>query len=193
MHIDHFIDIIQYSYGLKLMSGLADGFRPELLLPPGGMQTLSVFTSPWKDLFGTISEMFRVREFDPSATTNIGNCQITFAPTVHYVPCWAIRVVGRKTLVYSSDTGPSEQLVEIANQADLFVVEAAFMEKGGVPGEEGHLTPSEAGLVARRAGVRRLLLTHFWQEFDAKRMIREAGEAYGGPAELAEEWKSYVL
>lgn len=193
MHLDHFIDIIPYVYGLKLISGLADGFRPDLLLPPGGRQTLETITSIWKDLPTFTSETFNVREFDPSTTLRIGRFEITFAQTVHYVPCWALRVKGERTLVYSADAGPSERLVQHAQGADLFLAEAALLEKRGVPGEEGHLTPREAGEIARKAGARRLILTHFWQEFDPQRMVHEASKSFGGPAELAEEWKSYVL
>lgn len=193
MHVDHFIDIIPYTYGLKLMSGLVDGFRPKLLLPPGGRRTLETITSIWKDLPGSMTQVFDISEFDPLSTLKVGGLNITFAQTVHFVPCWAIRITGNRTLVYSADTGPSDQLVKHVHGADLFLAEAALLEKRGAPGEEGHLTPREAGEIARLGGAKRLVLTHFWQEFDIHRMIHEASTAFGGPAEPAEEWKAYIL
>ncbi|MBI2952973.1 MAG: MBL fold metallo-hydrolase [Chloroflexi bacterium] len=193
MHLDHFIDIIPYAYGLKLVSGLADGSRLPLLLPPNGQQILNDVTSQWKDLPDLMAQVFDIREFDPSQTLRIGDLDITFAETVHYVPCWAIRIAGKKTLVYSADSGPSDRLGAHVKGADLFLAEAALFQKRGVPGEQGHLTPGEAGEIARKAGARRLVLTHFWQEFDVEEMVRAASDTFGGPAEVAEEWKSYLV
>jgi ribonuclease Z len=67
---------------------------------------------------------------------------------------------GRK-LVYSGDTMPNDTLVELARGADLLIHEATFgdemAEKAAL---DGHSTPSQAAEVARRAGVRELILTH---------------------------------
>lgn len=194
MHADHFLDIIPYVYGLRLLGGALDGFRPELLLPPGGRQTLETITSLWKDLPAFTAQVFRMREFDPAQTLQIGRLTVSFAETVHFIPCWSLRVEGEsKVIVYSSDSGPSASVEALARGADLLLAEAALLEKRGVAGEEGHMTPHEAGEMARRAGVRRLILTHFWAEFDQDKMARDASAAFGGPAEIAEEWKSYIL
>ncbi|MCL5265420.1 MAG: MBL fold metallo-hydrolase [Chloroflexi bacterium] len=193
LHVDHFIDIIPYIYGLKLISGIVDGRRLPLFLPPGGSSTLNTILSMWKDLPTLASEVFEIQEFNPSEALKVGHLSLSFAQTVHYIPCWATRVDAGKTLIYSADSGPSEALVDLAQGGDLLLAEAALLEKKGVPAEAGHLTPREAGEIAKRAGVARLVLTHFWQEFDAQRMVREAGEAFGGPIELAEEWKAYTL
>ena len=67
---------------------------------------------------------------------------------------------GRK-IVYTGDTRPFEGFAEFAAGADLVVHEATFddglAEKALV---DGHSTPSQAAEGAKRAGAKRLVLTH---------------------------------
>ena len=49
----------------------------------------------------------------------------------------------------------------------------------------GHLTPAEAGTLARDAGAQTLLLAHLWAEHDPFTALHEAESAFGGPVILA--------
>ena len=67
---------------------------------------------------------------------------------------------GRK-IVYTGDTSPCEALVKLAQEADLLVHEATLgdeLEEKAL--ESGHSTPLQAAEVAKKAGVKRLVLTH---------------------------------
>ena len=66
----------------------------------------------------------------------------------------------------------------------MLVCEASFPEWGKVP---GHMVPSEAAEMARRAGARRLLLTHFYPECDEVDMAAPARAVFPGPVSLAED------
>jgi ribonuclease BN (tRNA processing enzyme) len=57
----------------------------------------------------------------------------------------------------------------------------------------GHLTPGEAGELARAAGAKRLVLVHISDELDAEWARREAEESFGGPVEVATEGASYEV
>jgi ribonuclease Z len=67
---------------------------------------------------------------------------------------------GRK-IVYTGDTRPCEKTVEISRDADLLIHDAAFSEElKDRAVESGHSTAKEAAEVARKANVKKLVLTH---------------------------------
>src|SRR4030095_6998840 len=98
-------------------------------------------------------------------------------PTVHSVETCGVRATsGGRTIAYSADSGSCDALGRLADQADLFVCEAAWSElPEGVP--PIHLTPQLAGEWAARAGARRLLLTHLRPGSDTAAAAASAAEA----------------
>jgi ribonuclease BN (tRNA processing enzyme) len=80
----------------------------------------------------------------------------------HYsLETYGFRVTdGETVLAYSGDSAPSDSLVELARDADLFVCEAtlARAEDDGDP--RGHLSDDEAVAAFEAGGAKRLLVTH---------------------------------
>jgi len=110
------------------------------------------------------------------------------SPVQHLMPTVGLRIEskkGGKALAYSSDTRPCESVVRLAQDADILIHESA----GPFP---GHTTPAQAGEIAQRAGVKRLVLIHypvFTEDLDAWRGV--AAAMFNGPVELAEDFKVF--
>jgi ribonuclease Z len=78
------------------------------------------------------------------------------------------------------DTRLCEGVYALAEGCDMLVIESTFLDaERELAVEHGHLTAGQAGSVARDAGVRHLVLTHFSQRYsepdDFERQARAAG------------------
>lgn len=68
-----------------------------------------------------------------------------------------------KVFAYSGDTDVCDEVIRLAEHADLCILECSFPEKRKM---EGHLIPREAALVAAEAGCKHLVLTHFYPPYE---------------------------
>lgn len=111
----------------------------------------------------------------------------------HPVDAFGLRVsAGGATLAYSGDTATCDGLDHVASGVDLFLCEASFRDTDDNP-PGIHLTGVEAGEVATRAGVGRLVVTHVPPWFDKDAMLAEARSSFAGPTELAAVGAVYEL
>ncbi|MGN6246608.1 MAG: ribonuclease Z [Motilibacteraceae bacterium] len=71
-----------------------------------------------------------------------------------------------QVVAHVMDTRPCDGALALAERADLLVIEATYLHRDRALAEQyGHLTARQAAQIARDAGVRRLVLTHFSQRY----------------------------
>ncbi len=80
-----------------------------------------------------------------------------------------IRKPGVK-VVYSGDTEPCENIVKISEGADLLIHDSTFSE---VKEDRMHSGAKEAAKIAKKAGVKNLILTHFSRRYTNLRELEE--------------------
>ena len=139
-----------------------------------------------------LSDLYEFRSYG-GGTARIGPLGVLAARVEHSCEAYAVRVshAGR-ALVYSGDTGPCPQLVELATGADVLLAEASWPDQPDNP-RGVHLSGREAGEAAAAAGVGRLLITHVPPWTSTEQVLTEAKAAFDGPTELVRPGSHYDI
>jgi ribonuclease BN (tRNA processing enzyme) len=187
-HPDHTADLIHFLFASRNPAVYARR-KPVSVTGPKGLDDfikgLQQAYQNWLDLS---SEMLQIVELDQRGTIerDYGNFRLSAAPVKHTGASLAYRfedAVGR-SFVCSGDTGFCEEIIALADRADLLVLECSFPDDQPV---EGHLTPSLAGRIARLARVEKLVLTHFYPECLRTDIAAHCRKEYGGELILASD------
>jgi len=183
-HPDHWVDLAGLRVALRY--GLGREGIPLLLTEENLALAL--------DLCGELDPTFAVHVVGNGDEVTVGGLSFRFATTDHYIPTLACRVDGAdgRSLAYSADTGPDWSFDTLGPDIDLALCEATHLRDGEGHGVL-HLSARQAGELARRAGVKRLVITHLWPEVDPEVAIREASVAFGGPVEVAVEHATFAV
>lgn len=205
LHADHFLDLVPYSYALTYAPrqqpvpvdrwpGVENPARPRLIVPPGARDTFRRVVGAWgnDDL---IENAFELEEYEEDSAPVVGSLQFHFHKVPHFTETFAIcaqSTNGGGRLAYGADCSPTEEIVEFARGADLLIMEAT-LPRPERTGMRGHLTPQEAGDHGRRAGAKRLVITHISDELDELWAKTEASEAFGAPVDVAREGATYEI
>jgi len=160
-HLDHWGDLVPWVWGTFYLATNGPLPKPALWVQPGGAEFLTGLGERlgFPDMF---ERTFELDEYQPDTPFEIGPLVITPTRVPHYkLQTYAFRVeADERTLAYSGDSAPSEELVKAARDADLFVCEATLL-RGELDGEpRGHLSLDEAIDAFEAAGAKRLLVTH---------------------------------
>ncbi|MGQ9689527.1 MAG: MBL fold metallo-hydrolase [Desulfobaccales bacterium] len=185
LHPDHIGDLVPFLFASHYALGYTRT-EPFWLLASRGFRD---FHDRLQGAFGQWVEappgLLQLRELNPDGSDEAAWEGLTLRTgPVNHIPgslAYRVEAAGR-ALVYSGDTDESDSLVELARGADLLVLECSMPEK--VP---GHLTPTEAGRLATRAGVPRLLLTHFYPPCDEVDVVALARREFAGEIIRAED------
>ena len=187
-HPDHTAELVPLLFATKYPDG---GRRQKPLTIVGGRGFADFFAGlkavygSWIDLAPGLLEILELDNISGDSL-RFEDFTVNTAPVEHNEESIAYRItsVGGNSIVYSGDTDYSENLIDLAKGADLLICESAMPDSMQA---KGHLTPSLAGEIAARAGVGKLILTHFYPECDQVDVEQECRKTYSGPLMLAED------
>jgi len=191
-HPDHFGELPMLVFALR---HAAEPPRkdPLVILGPAGtvrlVKALAQGFGPWLLDPGFPIGVLDVREGEPfplNAEVSLETCRVPHTPESVAVSITAPE--GR--LVYTGDTGPSGELAAWATGCDLLLAECSLPEPLGV---DIHLTPEQAGDLAREAAARRLVLTHFYPPVETSDPARAAGARFKGPIAAARDGDRFTI
>lgn len=155
LHLDHVSDLL----ALAKARWLLGEEKMEVFGPEG--------TEVW---FETVQSLYPyLADLDVSFTIvgpgdefALKGMKIRAGEAVHSLPALGYRIEsGKKAIVYSGDTEPTDAMRDLAEGADLLIHECSFPEPFVVT---NHSTPRRLGETFRGAGVKRIVLTHLYPQ-----------------------------
>jgi ribonuclease BN (tRNA processing enzyme) len=185
-HPDHTADLIHLIFATRRPPVLEKRKPFTIIGPKGFSRFLKLLKKPygtWLDLPAGLMEIEELHT-DERDRRQFKGFTLFSAPLRHTAQSIGFRIEDSsgKSVVYSGDTGYCEEMVDLAKDADLLILESSFPDGQGV---EGHLTPSQAGEIAARSGATRLVLTHFYPECLRSDIEGQCRRTYQGELILA--------
>lgn len=164
LHPDHTIELASLLFASKYPVSLRTRDLP--IIGPTGIKGLySKMLNLYGDWIQVNSYKLLLQEIWETELDYSG-FKVSTKPLVHSENSIGYRVEEKasgKSFVYSGDTDYCDNIIRLAKDTDLLVLECSFPEDIKV---EGHLTPGLAGKIAMEANCKRLLLTHFYPVCD---------------------------
>ena len=178
-HYDHCCDIGPLQYARQIKTQLNQINSPLPIYAPEG-EFFKLLK--WEDYTFGIS-------FDETSNLTLGPFEISFIKNIHPVEAYSVRIkCCDKVFSFTSDTSYFENLEKFFSDSDLLICECSFYsDMDGT--KAGHLNSSQAGILAEKANVKKLILTHLPHFGELNNLLIEANELYKGKTELA----SYLM
>lgn len=194
-------DHVDHVYGLPhLLHALAIGGTAEALEVAAPEETLA-----------TVEGMVRAHRLDRAHYPRLlarpipskegaevaasGEFSIRCSPARHGRETVSVRIdVAGASVCYSSDTRPNEATTALARGVDLLLHDCGGPQRRAESFGGDHASAAEAGGVATRAGVGRLVLMHLGTEgADEEECLAEARASFDGEVDAARDGDRWVL
>ncbi|MGC8602655.1 MAG: MBL fold metallo-hydrolase [Desulfomonilaceae bacterium] len=192
-HPDHVTDFISFLFASNYAYGPMR-IAPFHVIGPTGLEQ---FYARLVELFGKwivpSQERLLMRELSATSadSVEIEGVRIKSSPAAHSFPALSYRIETTETaLTISGDTDVSENLVRLAQGANTLICECSMPDSMKIA---GHMTPSEAGSVAARVGVKTLILTHFYPPCDDIDVALPAKNQFSGTVLKAQDLMTLEL
>jgi ribonuclease BN (tRNA processing enzyme) len=202
--------------GTQAMIGrLAEAYRPVELAPitiGGPPKPAIASTIAARDLAPEMDQPFQVYADENVRVLAVTNAHYHFPPgeAARFSRSYSYRIeAGGRSIVFTGDTGWSDNVVRLAEGADLLVsevidiavMEAVLRRAPDLPAAalgpmlahmaQDHLTPDQVGRLAAAAHVGRVVLTHLAPgndaEPDTRGYVRGISAHYRGPVTVAND------
>ena len=180
-HPDHSADLVHFLFATKYPAILAHRGPFRITGPAGTRRFLEKIQEayhPWLDVPLPLLHVHELHD-KKEDQRRYDHFDIISRPTLHTAQSLAYRFIsqGGEQIVYAGDTGFCDDVILLAKDCDLLVLECSFPEGQEV---EGHLPPPEAGRIAHLSGAKKLLLLHFYPEVLKTDIAEQCRTTYHG-------------
>ncbi|MBD0322776.1 MAG: MBL fold metallo-hydrolase [Aldersonia sp.] len=182
LHADHCLDLP----GLlvwRRYHPLADGGRAAVYGPTDTALRIGAASAEHGGECDDWSDTIDMHPWQPGVAVPFGAGSVTACPVTHPPESYGLTITSETggTLCYTGDTALAPAVEEMARGADILLAEASWTHdpENRPPGL--HMSGTEAGILAARAGVQELLLTHIPPWTSREDVIAEAKTEFDGP------------
>ncbi len=120
----------------------------------------------------------------------LGNWQIIAGLNNHTSESLSLRLTNGQTIFYSSDTDFQEDLLPLARDAELAILECSLPDHLKI---SGHLTPTEVARFADMANLHRILITHIYPQNDSPDLKQRIQRHFDGEVIIANDLLTIYL
>lgn len=163
LHMDHIADMGAMLFAAKIPPTVR---KKDLVIygPKGLKDYYDKLRNLYKNTISPDTYKLTLKEIEETSL-EIEGFTISTGRLRHHDGGMGYRIVSPegKVVVYSGDTDYCEEIVALSKDADLCILECSFPDQMKM---EGHLTPLEAGKVAKEAGVKKLVMVHMYPVCD---------------------------
>ena len=179
-HLDHIGGLAPFLFGTRSAPQTQQRAHPLRVHGPLGFSKILQAIDQAND-YRLLAQPFPVElcEIEPGIEFEFlpGVNAVTLS-TPHTKESLAIRLEDKgSVMVYTSDTGYSEELAEFAKGASLLLMECSFFQHKPVA---THLELTDAMQLARKSAPKMLVLSHLYAEWDGVDLAGEARQLWPG-------------
>lgn len=182
LHADHCLDVPGLFVWRRYHPNPPPG-RAVMYGPSHTWSRLGAASAPEGGEVDDVSDICEIRPWLDGEPVRFGSLTVMPRLVSHPTESYGMRFTDPSgaVFVYSGDTGMCDSVVELARDADVFLCEASWTHDPANRPEGVHLSGTEAGLIAARANVAELLLTHIPPWTSREDVIAEAKAEFDGP------------
>lgn len=191
-HLDHFGGLPPFLFATKWAPQTQTRTKTLRIIGPVGLKDLLQKVDDAND-YRLLSNPFSVEIIEVKPGDEFEMSQGVSASTLktpHTSESLALHLTDRagKTCVYTSDTGFAGELGSFAKDVDLLLIECSFRRNKPL---QSHLEITETMHLARECSPKKVVLTHFYPEWDGVDVVAEAKSLWSG--EVIEATDSLVV
>jgi len=193
-HIDHIGDLVPTLFALTNDPTLKRT-KDFIIYGPRGLKNLVLtYQTMFKKWISPKSFNILVHEFDDHDELAIENSHVVAYRVPHTENSLGYRFITSdgKIIVFSGDTGYGPEIIGLARNADLAVLECSIPEEQfELHPVAGHLTATLAGKIAQQADVKKLVLTHIYPDTDKVPLQQRCAAVFNGMVVVARDCDNF--
>jgi ribonuclease Z len=170
LHNDHFLGLFSLLWYYWLNNRTED---LEIIGPPQTQETIEKIINLINTPKGMRSFDLQYVELEDSNEMQVfkRKYNIKTIKVVHSIVAFAYRIEnGNKSICYSGDTSPSQNLKKLAKNCDLLICESTFPSKfKKIAYKYGHSTPFDLAKLAIESNSKRVAMVHIFSTFSNQR------------------------